>query len=61
MVGAVADPTKSSIFKISVGLATPSISLRAVRLSNGVPVNMRSFGQNRIDWQIQIKYKVKFT
>ena len=41
MVGAVADPTKRSVFKVGVGRATPSISLRAVRLSNGVPANTR--------------------
>ena len=41
MVGAVADPTKRSVFKVVVGRATPSISLRAVRLSNGVPANTR--------------------
>ena len=36
-VGTVADPTKQNVLKVIVGRATPSISLRAVRLSNGVP------------------------
>jgi len=39
LVGAVADPTTHPVFKVAVGRVTPSISLRAVRLSNGVPAN----------------------
>jgi len=42
LVGTAADPAKRSFFKVAVGRATPSISLRAVRLSNGVPANGRS-------------------
>ena len=33
----MADPPKQNVLKLVVGRATPSISLRAVRLSNGVP------------------------
>jgi hypothetical protein len=36
----VAGPTDPFAFKVAVGRATPSISLRAVRLSNGVPATM---------------------
>jgi hypothetical protein len=44
LIGTVADPTKRSDSRVSVGRATPSISLRAVRLSNGVPAEKRTIG-----------------
>jgi hypothetical protein len=44
----MADPTKSSLYEVYVGRATPSISLRAVRLSNGVPARNVTYFRLRL-------------
>jgi hypothetical protein len=43
LVGAVADPKESCLFKGAVGRATPSISLGALRPSKGAPANRMCF------------------
>jgi hypothetical protein len=47
LFGTVADPTKRCSAEYAVGRATPSISLRAVRLSNGAPASIRFISSSR--------------